>query len=107
MAFGYRDPKSIERANERRKETIARKKRYEEIKAKERIANHERSELFRKDFAPYKAIYEDRIKEARAELEEAQTLFNEAQRKYNAFIEPHEKNLWRIQAEIRKKVGYE
>ena len=107
MAFGYRDPKSISRANERRKATIARKKHYKEIKAKERIANYERSELFRKEFAPYNAAYEDTIKEAHAELEEAQALFNEAKRKYNAFIEPHEKNLWRIEAEIRKKVGYE
>ena len=107
MAFGYRDPKSIKRANERRKATIARKKRYEEIKAKKKIEDYERSELFRKEFAPYNAAYEDKIKEAHAELEEAQALFNEAQRKYNAFIEPHERNLQRIRAEIQKKVEYE
>ena len=107
MAFGYRDPKSIERANERRKETIARKKHYKEIKEKKEIADYERSELFREAFAPYEKVYEETIKEAKAELEKAQTLFNEAYIKYNTFVEPHEKNLWRIRAEIRKKVGYE
>ena len=106
MAFGYRDPKSIERANERRKATIARKKHYKEIKAKKEIANYERSELFRKEFAPYEAVYENTIKEAKAELGKAETLFNEARRKFYIFIAPHEARLRRAEDEIRKKVGY-
>ena len=107
MAYGYRNPDAIKRANERRKETITRKKHNEEAKAKKEIEDYKRSELFQEAFAPYKAVYEDAIKEAKAELGKAQIVFNTARERYNTSVEPHEKNLRRIQAKIRKKVGYE